>query len=412
MLPGGCAQSAESQSQQTMSNIQAIFAGTLYTPLEEIPDGVVIVEDSRIAKVGRHGQVSIPTNAATIDHRDATVIPGMIDQHIHGAAGRDLMDATPEAVAAVGRFLARHGTTAFVATTVSAPIETIKKASRGLAEVIRAQEEPNETPEGAPSARPLGIHFEGPFLSPAKRGAHPARDLQPASVAALKEFLEAAGGTALMLTLAPELEGGIELLKFACQRGLRVGIGHSNATFDEAEVAINAGATHATHTFNAMRSFSHRDPGIVGAVLTDDRVPAEVICDGVHVDPAAVRLLVRVKGPAGVILVTDSVSGAGMPDGEYRVGDITVRLSGGVLRTAEGNLAGSTLTLDVALRNLMRVSGFDFRNCLRAVTLNPARLLGIEGRRGVIASGAEADLAVLDADYQVTQTYVRGRPAL
>jgi N-acetylglucosamine-6-phosphate deacetylase len=228
----------------------------------------------------------------------------------------------------------------------------------------------------------------------------------------VERILDAAGNTARIFTLAPELEGALTVLEYVRSRGLRIGIGHSNATCEEAERAIAAGATHAVHFYNAMRPFGHRDSGIIGAVLTDDRVSAELICDGVHVEPTAIRLLVKSKSVERLILVSDSSSGAGMPDGNYRLGNFTIHVAGGVCRTVEGNLAGSTITLDAAVRNLSNFTGLSYRACLPCATLNPARLLSLEKQKGVITSGADADLAILDRNFYVTQTYVRGRPVL
>ena len=225
-------------------------------------------------------------------------------------------------------------------------------------------------------------------------------------------MLDQAQGTARILTLAPELEGALDLLELAKSRGLRVGLGHSHATYEETERAVDAGATHAVHCFNAMRPFSHHDPGILGAALTDDRLSAELIADGIHVEPPAVRLLVRSKGLERIILVSDGVSGASMPDGIYRVGTSTVRVAGGVCRTKEGKLAGGTTPLREAIHNLAQFTGASFAACLPCATLNPARILGLEGRKGVIAPGADADLVALDADAGVTQTYVRGQAVL
>ena len=264
-----------------------------------------------------------------------------------------------------------------------------------------------------PPAKPrhLGIYFEGPFINVVRRGAHPAAEIQKPSVQMCREFLDATGGTALALALAPELDEDLAVLSYARSRGIRVGIGHSNATYGEAERAIEAGATHAVHIYNAMRPFSHRDTGIVGAVLTDDRVSAELICDGHHVEPAAVQLLERAKGLGRIILVTDSVSATGMTDGAYQLGQLKVNVVGGVCRTAEGNLAGSTITLQQALRNLVKFTGRSFKDCLACATLNPAKLLGLEKQKGIIAGGADADITILDGDYIVRESYVRGRAA-
>ena len=395
-----------------MKAVKAILAGTIYTPAEKIRNGVILIEGHRIAKVGPRDQVKIPPGATIIDNQDRTVVPGFIDVHIHGAVGYDLMEATPEAVEAVGKYLARHGTTSYAATTVAASLERTLDAARGLGEIIRASNGAHVVSDKIAGAQPLCIHLEGPFLNVKKRGAHPASQIQKPSIELLTRILDAAGGTARILTLAPELEGALAVLEFARSKGMKVGIGHSNATYEEAKSAIDAGATHAVHCFNAMRPFTHRDAGIIGAVLTDERVSAELICDGIHVEPTAIRLLVKSKGLERVILVSDSLSGAGMPDGNYRLGNFTVHVAGGVCRTVEGNLAGSTITLDAALRNLSAYTGFSYRQCLPCVTTNPARILGLEAQKGVIAPRADADLAVLDQEFYVTQTYVRGRPVL
>lgn len=395
-----------------MKAIKAILAGSIYTPTEEIENGVILIDGHRVVKVGPKEKIKIPASATVIDNRDRLIVPGFIDIHIHGAAGRDLMEGTPDAVAAVATHLARHGTTSFLATTVTASLERTLHAARGLGEIIRASHSSHGASDRIAGAQPMGIHFEGPFLNIKKRGAHPASQIQKPLTETMARLLDAAGSAARVVTLAPELDGALAVLEYARSRGLRVGIGHSNATYEEAERAIAAGATHAVHFYNAMRPFGHRDSGIIGAVLTDDRVSAELICDGVHVEPTAIRLLVKSKGLERVILVSDSLSGAGMPDGNYRLGNFTVHVAGGVCRTVEGNLAGSTITLDAAVRNLANFTGSSYQACLPCATLNPARILGIEKQKGVIAPGADADLAILDKNFYVTQTYVRGRPVL
>jgi len=391
---------------------KAILAGTIYTPMEEIEHGVILIDGHRIAKVGPREQIKIPAGAPVVDNLDRIVVPGFIDVHIHGAAGHDLMEATPEAVSAVSAYLAQHGTTSYVATTVTASLERTLHAARGLSEIIRASHTSHGASDKIPGAQPLGLHCEGPFLNPKKRGAHPVSQLRKPSLEIVERMLDAAGNSARIFTLAPELEGALTVLEYVRSRGLRVGIGHSNATYEETARAIAAGATHAVHVYNAMRPFMHRDSGIIGAVLTDNRVTAELICDGVHVEVPAIQLLVRAKGIERVILVSDSSSGAGMPDGNYRLGNFTVHVAGGVCRTVEGNLAGSTITLDAAVRNLANFTGLSYQECLPCATLNPARILGLEKQKGVIAPGADADLAILDQNHYVTQTYVRGRPVL
>jgi N-acetylglucosamine-6-phosphate deacetylase len=389
----------------------AILAGTILTPIEEITSGAILIEAGRIVNVGPASKVKFPADATVIDHQDRIVTPGFIDMHIHGAAGHDFMEATPAAIAEIGTFLARHGTTSYVATTVTASAEKVVEAARGLGQIIRAYRSSDHA-SGPVAAEPLGVHFEGPFLNTIRRGAHPAADIQKPHLESLKKFIEAAGGTALVLALAPELDERLEVLEYARSQGIRVGIGHSNATFEEAERGIAAGATHAVHIYNAMRPFSHRDAGIIGASLTDDRLCVELICDGLHVEPAAVRLVVKAKGISRIILITDSLSATGMPDGRYQLGLFTINVVGGVCRTDEGNLAGSSIVLEQAVRNLSKFTGISFKDCLPCATLNPARLLGVENQKGVLAVGNDADLAVLDKNFVVRQAYVRGRAAI
>ncbi|PYV14418.1 MAG: N-acetylglucosamine-6-phosphate deacetylase, partial [Acidobacteria bacterium] len=341
-----------------------ILAGKIFTPNEEISDGAILIQGHRIASVGPRSEIKTPTGVTVLDYRDRMLVPGFIDIHIHGAAGHDLMEGTAESVSAVAAYLARQGTTAFLATTVTAKMDRTLRAIEGLAKIITTAQSSRGRSGQPVGAELLGLHFEGPFLSGKARGAHPAAHLRKPSVEVFAHMLDQAQGTARILTLAPELEGALDL---------------------------DAGATHAVHCFNAMRPFSHHDPGILGAALTDDRLSAELIADGIHVEPPAVRLLVRSKGLERIILVSDGVSGASMPDGIYRVGTSTVRVAGGVCRTKEGKLAGGTTPLREAIHNLAQPTGASFAACLPCATLNPARILGLEGRKGVIAPGADAD---------------------
>ncbi len=398
------------EKEKPVPNILAIRAGTVYTPTEEIRDGVILIDGGRIAKVGPARKIKVPAKARRIAYREGIAVPGFIDLHIHGGGGRDMMEATPEAVSAVALHLARHGTTSFLATTVTASLEWTLQATRGLGQIIRDWNKLRAGSRVHRGAQPLGIHFEGPFLSVERRGVHPAAHILKPSTQVLQLLLEAAGGAARVLTIAPELDAGLAVLKYARKYGVRVGIGHSNAVYEEAERAIDAGATHAVHIFNAMRPFSHRDPGILGAALTDDRLSAELICDGVHVEPPAVRLLMKSKGLERIILITDSLSCCGCADGSYPLGEMTVQIAGGACRTPEGTLAGSILTLDAALRNFSEFTGLAFQHCLVCATANPARILGLARKKGILAPGADADLVLLDRALRVTQVLVQGRP--
>jgi len=240
-----------------------------------------------------------------------------------------------------------------------------------------------------------------------RRGVHPVDWLKLPSAELLAKFIASAGGHARILTIAPELLGAMPCIDTARKSGMVVGIGHTDATCEQARAAFHQGAHHAIHMYNAMRPFSHRDAGIIGAVLTSPDVTAELIADGVHVEETAMRLLLQAKGSAGVILISDGISATGMPDGKYKLGSFEVTVSSGVCRNAEGKLAGSTLTLDRALRNIVGL-GTSFSDALRMLTLNPATLLGIESRKGSLRAGADADIVLLDDALNVTQVWTRG----
>ncbi|HVB98770.1 MAG TPA: N-acetylglucosamine-6-phosphate deacetylase [Candidatus Dormibacteraeota bacterium] len=375
-----------------MSRI-AIRARSLLTPTEEIPDAMLLVEDGRIAAAGKREAIELPAGTREYDGRPWTLAPGFIDIHIHGAGGCDVMGPGAEALAQTARTVARFGTTAMVATTVTAsPDDTCWSLER----IARAAERQAARPdEATPAAELLGIHFEGPFISPARGGVHPREWIARPSSALLGRMLEAAGKWGRILTLAPELDGALELVEQGRKAGLVVAIGHTDASYEEAVRAIERGACHAVHVFNAMRPFSHRGTGVLGAILTRGEVTAEVIADGVHVDGAALQILLAAKGIGQTILVSDGTAATAMPDGTYRLGTFEVRVLGGVCRDGEGRLAGSTLTLDRAVRQMVALGARPL-DAVRMATLNPARRLGLETRKGILAAGADADLIFLD----------------
>lgn len=381
-----------------------IHADRAFTPFEEIHDAVVVIQGSRISAVGQRGKVDLPRGVREINAGSRTIVPGFVDVHIHGAGGHDVMEGTREALEIISATVAAHGTTSIVATTVTASEKETRKSVAGIAHFILNA---SQYPSRELSAEILGIHFEGPFISPARRGVHPAKWIVPPSTELLAQLLEEARGTAQILTLAPELPGALDLIAAARRAGLVVSLGHTDATYEQAQAAIEAGASHAAHVYNAMRPFSHRGTGVIGAVLTSPKVSAELIADGVHVDEPAMRMLVELKTAERVILVSDGMSATGMPDGKFQLGMFEVTVSGGVARNAEGKLAGSTLTLDRALRNMVAL-GVPLSSALQMVTANPARQIGLGARKGALAPGGDADLVVLDDKLEVSGVMTRG----
>ncbi len=379
-----------------------LHAHRVITPQGEISGAALLLRDGVIEAVGPRSGMSLPAGAQEIAATDKIAVPGFIDVHIHGASGQDVMEGTSEAISTVARTIAARGTTSFVATTVTASTETTCRSVERISKYIAVQ----HAAEG-PQAEVLGIHFEGPFISSLRRGVHPAEWIKPPSAELLEKFLHAAGGNARILTIAPEIFGAIPCIDAARKAGLVVAMGHTDATYDQARLAIAHGARHAVHVYNAMRPFSHRDAGVIGAVLTSPEVSAELIADGVHVDEPSMRILLQAKGAEGVILVSDGTSATCMPDGTYALGTLPVRVSGGVCRTAEGKLAGSTLTLDRALRNIVAL-GTPLADAVRMLTLNPASLLGIEFKKGALRVGADADVVLLDDSLHVAGVWARG----
>jgi N-acetylglucosamine-6-phosphate deacetylase len=379
--------------------VLVVDAGAVLSPVENFSPGRIIIRNGKVEGVGLISDLRPPENAEHLDALRFRIVPGFIDPHIHGSAGADVMDASFASMNTISRALIRHGTTSFLPTTVSAPPEILSGALDRLSPLLQ------ETFEGA---RPIGIHLEGPFISEQKRGTHRASNVRLPDQTLLSDWIHRANGTLKLLTMAPELEGASAVALFARASGVTVAMGHSNASFDEANAASENGTHYAVHTFNAMRAFSHRDSGIVGAVLSDDRIFAEIIADGIHVRPEVIRVFARSKGRERILLVTDAVSATGMPDGRYNLGTGTVQVMAGVCRDDEGRLAGSTLTQDAALRNFVAYSGMRVEDALFGLTLNPARALKIKDR-GCIEPGAYADLVMLDDALHVVKTFSEGR---
>jgi N-acetylglucosamine-6-phosphate deacetylase len=384
-----------------------LCASRLYTPLEEIQNPLLFIEEGIVSAVSSRADREVPSTAAMVDLGDAILAPGFVDIHMHGGAGLDVMRASPAELPRLHKFLAAHGVTGYFPTTVAAPLDQTCLALECLADAIEAGQIFQATNGEEAQARPLGIHLEGPFLSHKRRGVHPPENLLEPTLEIFGRLWHAARGHVRMMTIAPELPGALEVISEAARRKICVSIGHSDATLDAACAGVRAGARHATHTFNAMRPLDHRDPGILGEVLTDQNLTADIIVDGIHVAPEVVQLFLQAKGFDGAVLITDATAAAGMPDGKYQLGPMQVEVKDGKC-TLDGKLAGSVLTMDGAVRNVTKFSSWGLRDAVRAASLNPSRATGL-AQHGHIVPGAEANIVVLSPNGEVRKTMIRGR---
>ncbi len=336
----------------------------------------------------------------------STLTPTFLDLHTHGACGHDVMSADAAGFSALQHFLASRGVGFYLPTTVTAGVDTTLHALERMADAIERRPQRGE-------AQPIGIHLEGPFLSHSKRGVHPVEHLLPPTLSLFDRFQTAARGHIRLITLAPELPGAVELTRYAVAGGVRVSVGHTDATAAETLAVLAAGATGATHIFNAMRALNHREPGVLGVALDDDRLFAEIICDGVHVDPALVRLWLKAKGVARSVLVTDAMAATGQGDGDYTLGGLPVTVAGDrALLTADlangkQTLAGSLLTMDVAVGNLQRFTGASLADAVATATHSPAALLG-RPELTSLEVGTPANFNRFDAIGRLVETYLLG----
>jgi N-acetylglucosamine-6-phosphate deacetylase len=367
---------------------------------------LVSLEDGRISQIEGLSAVEHKRVDATYRFPDATLVPAYIDIHVHGCAGHDVMEASSKALDTIGTYLAGRGVGAYFPTTVTSPRDETLRSLAGLASEIDRRHE--SSPRGA---TPLGIHLEGPFLSHLKRGVHTDALLEAPSIELFDRFWQAAEGHIRLMTIAPELPGATALITHATNLGVRCSLGHSNAMVCEAEAGFVAGARSATHTFNAMRAIDHREPGLAAFVLDKQSLFAEIICDGIHVDPLMVRLYFKAKDKDRIILVTDGMSATGMPDGTYMLGEMEVEVRNGRC-TSNGVLAGSVLTLDRGVKNLMEFTGTELGTAVAAASHNPSQLMGIGDRWGSLEAGRAANITVLSSSAEVIETFLAGHSTI
>jgi N-acetylglucosamine-6-phosphate deacetylase len=378
-----------------------ITNATIYTPTQRIERGAVLVDGERIAAVGPAEHVPCPPDAQVIDADGLLLTPGFIDLQFNGGFGQDFT-ADPTAIWPVAAQLPQYGVTAFLPTIITAPLEKSAAGRR----IVTEGRPGGGTPPLQRGATPLGLHIEGPFLNPTKKGAHNPNYLRLPTLDAIADWSPQSG--VRLATLAPELHGALDVVEALSSRGVLVSAGHSMATYDQAVAGFDAGIRYGTHLFNAMPSLLHRDPGLPGALLTDERVTVGLIADGIHTHPAIVKLVWRALGPTRLNLVTDAMAALGMQPGQHLLGDYVVTVDGVTCRLADGTLAGSILSMDQALRNLVAFTFCALEEALQTITTTPARAIGLAHERGQIAPGYVADLVLLSPDLHVRGTVVDG----
>jgi N-acetylglucosamine-6-phosphate deacetylase len=362
-------------------------------------DVLVCLYDGRIEHIGDRGL--LPPTAAVADGRGFNIRGGLIDIHVHGGGGFDLMTDDPEQVRGYARWAVSHGVTSFLISTSGRDHAEIVRRLKALAPVI-------DKP-GPGEARALGFHLEGPYINPVRKGAFDPRWLRPPNVREWEELFEASGGTIRQMTLAPELPGADELIRAVVASGAVAAMGHTDATYEQARRAIDLGVSHVTHCFNAMRPFGHRDPGVLAAIMTSDAVTAELIGDGAHVDYAAARVLVRAKGAKKIVLVTDGMPLCGTPDGEGEWEGVAIRVEGGkAVRVSDGTIIGGVTPLDEMVRNAVRELGAGTEEALTMASATPAITLRVTEDHGWMSQDQVADFILLDDELRVTETWVSG----
>ncbi|MFF2526521.1 N-acetylglucosamine-6-phosphate deacetylase [Streptomyces liangshanensis] len=366
-----------------------LTGGRVVLPTGTVDGGRVIVEGARITGAA-------PADAVPLDLSGHWVVPGFVDMHNHGGGGASFTSGSVDEVLKGVRTHLEHGTTTLVASLVTGEADFLAQRASVLSELVEQGDL-------------AGIHFEGPFISPCRKGAHSEELLRDPDPAAVRKLVDAGRGAVRMVTLATELPGGIESVRLLAELGVIAAIGHTDATYEQTAEAIDAGATVATHLFNAMPPLGHRAPGPIAALLEDERVTVELINDGTHLHPAALELAFHRAGAGRVAFITDAMDAAGFGDGLYQLGPLAVEVKEGVARLVEGgSIAGSTLTLDTAFKRAATVDRLPVGDIVQAISANPAKLLGLYDRVGSLEPGKDADLVVLDADFSVKGVLRRG----
>ncbi len=383
-----------------MANRLAVVGGMVVTPTGVIDNGIVLCEDGRIKFAGSAKEAHPEPGSEILHVENGIVMPGFIDTHFHGSGGDDVMANGAEGIRRISRNLLKFGTTGFLSTTIAARHTDLLRATE---DTIAA-----ETPDPI-GAEILGLHLEGPYINPKFKGAQPEWGIREPDFDECRELLQAAAGRVKIMTIAPELPGSLEMIGMLQTAGVAVSVGHSEADYDMALAAIEAGATRATHIFNAMSGVHHRKPGLAAAVLNEPGIVAELICDGVHVHPQMARLAWRNKGSEGLTLVSDATAAQGVGDGIYTLGDFQIQVRGPLCTLMDGTtIAGSVLTMNRAVGNAIEFTGMSLVDAAHAASTAGAEVCGVTEHKGSIEIGKDADLAILDRGFNITHTIRMG----
>lgn len=371
-----------------------IIAKEIFSESAILFDSNILVDNDLISGIGCEWSEYV------IDLSEYKLLPGLIDIHIHGGNGYDVMDNTFEALNGLSKYKVKEGVTAFCPSTVTTSMEKIKESIKNIKWTMS---------NGVEGAKIIGTFLEGPYIDRKYKGAHPENLIREISLSEMKELVELGQGALTSFGIAPNMNNSLEAIQYLKENNVNVKIGHSGATYEQASQAIEKGANIAIHTFNAMSPFSHREPGMVGAILSNKEIYTEIICDLIHVHPVCIDILTRLKGSDKIILVTDSMMAAGLPDGDYMLGDLKVQVQNGIARTMEGALAGSTIRLIDAVKNIHEKIGVSLFDAVRMATLNPATALGIQSKIGSIRVGKKADLIAINDNFEVKFVMIEGK---
>jgi len=379
-----------------------IINGTIITPFHLVSGKAIIIKKGKIIEIVNKEELKTATltGVEAIEAKDKFVVPGYIDIHVHGGGGSDVMDGDYESINQIAIAHSHFGTTSFLPTTMTMSKDKIIRSLRSICEAVK---------KGTAGAEILGIHMEGPYINPEKKGAQKEEDIKKISIEEFLEFNQASGNLIRLVTIAPEMPGAIDFIKYLYKQGIIASVGHSNATYAQTQAGIQAGLSHVTHTFNAMRGLHHREPGVIGAALTSPELTVEVIADGIHIHPIVLKILTKIKDGEKIVLITDAMRAAGLKEGTYDLGGQEVIVTKGQARLKDRTLAGSVLTMDKAVKNMVNKVGIQLSKAIQMASFNPAKSIGVDDKKGSLEPGKDADIVILNKNLEVELTMVAGK---